>query len=399
MIAPPPGPLAGLRVLELSGSLGHYCGKLFADLGADVVLVEPPGGTPLRREPPSAGAEDDSESIPFQYLNTNKRSLCLDLDQPGDAATLRALAGRADLVIETERPGVQERRGLGWATLSSTHPGLVLTSITPFGQDGPYAGLDGDDLIASALGGLLYLGGYADGEPIRPAGEQAVLAASLFGAVAAMLALTHAELTGQGQHVDVSMMEAVVMGLENAPQLYDLEGVVRHRNGGVQRLAGTGVFACADGLVCLLATGFGGTQHWTKLVAWLEAETGTGLGRFRDPRWSRIDFLVTEAAKAEFSAFFADFCATRAQRDLYHRAQSWRVPLCPVSAPRDVLSDAQLAFRSYFAEVTRADGSVLTMPGAPYRLSRTPWSIRRPAPRLGEHSREVLAEMTAGDAS
>ena len=399
MIAPPPGPLAGLRVLELSGSLGHYCGKLFADLGADVVLVEPPGGTPLRREPPSAGAEDDSESIPFQYLNTNKRSLCLDLDQPGDAATLRALAGRADLVIETERPGVQERRGLGWATLSSTHPGLVLTSITPFGQDGPYAGLDGDDLIASALGGLLYLGGYADGEPIRPAGEQAVLAAGLFGAVAAMLALTHAELTGQGQHVDVSMMEAVVLGLENAPQLYDLEGVVRHRNGGVQRLAGTGVFACADGLVCLLATGFGGTQHWTKLVAWLEAETGTGLGRFRDPRWSRIDFLVTEAAKAEFSAFFADFCATRAQRDLYHRAQSWRVPLCPVSAPRDVLSDAQLAFRSYFAEVTRADGSGLTMPGAPYRLSRTPWSIRRPAPGLGEHSREVLAEMTAGDAS
>ena len=399
MIAPPPGPLAGLRVLELSGSLGHYCGKLFADLGADVVLVEPPGGTPLRREPPSAGAEDDSESIPFQYLNTNKRSLCLDLDQPGDAATLRALAGRADLVIETERPGVQERRGLGWATLSSTHPGLVLTSITPFGQDGPYAGLDGDDLIASALGGLLYLGGYADGEPIRPAGEQAVLAADLFGAVAAMLALTHAELTGQGQHVDVSMMEAVVVGLENAPQFYDLEAVVRHRNGGVQRLAGTGVFACADGLVCLLATGFGGTQHWAKLVAWLEAETGAELGQFQDPRWSRTEFLVTAPAKAEFSEFFAGFCATRAQRDLYHRAQSWRVPLCPVSAPRDVLSDAQLAFRSYFAEVTRADGSVLTMPGAPYRLSRTPWSIRRPAPRLGEHSREVLAEMTAGDAS
>lgn len=399
MIAPPPGPLAGLRVLELSGPLGHYCGKLFADLGADVVLVEPPGGTSSRREPPFTGEGDRSESIPFLYMNTNKRSLCLDLDQPGDAATLRELAWRADLVIETERPGVQERRGLGWAALSSRRPGLVLTSITPFGQDGPYAGLDGDDLIASALGGLLYLGGYADGEPIRPAGEQAVLAAGLFGAVAALLALTHAELTGQGQHVDVSMMEAVVMGLENAPQLYDLEGVVRHRNGGVQRLAGTGVFACADGLVCLLATGFGGTQHWTKLVAWLEAETGAELGRFRDPRWSRTEFLVTEAAKAEFSEFFAGFCATRAQRDLYHRAQSWRVPLCPVAAPRDVMSDEQLRFRGYFAEVTGADGSVLKMPGAPYRLSRTPWSIRRPAPRLGEHSGEVLAEITPGDAS
>ena len=397
--APSPGPLAGLRVLDLSGPLGNYCGKLFADLGADVVLVEPPDGSPLRREPPFTGEGDCSESIPFLYMNTNKRSLCLDLDQPGDAATLRELAWRADLVIETERPGVQDRRGLGWATLSPGHPGLVLASITPFGQDGPYAEMEGDDLIASALGGLLYLGGYADGGPIRPAGEQAVLAAGLFGAVAAMLALTHAELTGQGQHVDVSMMEAVVVGLENAPQFYDLEAVVRRRNGGVQRLAGTGVFACADGLVCLLATGFGGTQHWTKLVDWLAAETGAELGRFRDSRWSRTEFLITEAAKAEFSEFFASFCATRAQRDLYHRAQSWRVPLCPVAAPRDVMSDEQLRFRSYFAEVTGADGSVLKMPGAPYRLSRTPWSLRRPAPRLGEHSGEVLAEITPGDAS
>jgi benzylsuccinate CoA-transferase BbsE subunit len=388
----PPGPLAGLRVLDLSGPLGNYCGKLFADLGADVILVEAPGGTALRGEPPFAGPGEDADSIPFLYMNSGKRSLCLDLDEPRDTAVLRELARRADLVIETEQPGVADERGLGWAALSDGHPELVLASITPFGQDGPYAGREGDDLIATALGGLLYLGGYADGGPIRPAGDQAVLAANLFAAVAAMLALTHAELTGQGQHVDVSMMEAVVMGLENAPQYYDLEGVVRRRNGGVQRLAGTGVFACADGLVCLLATGFGGTQHWASLVAWLEAETGSGLGRFRDLAWSRTEFLVTEDAKAEFSAFFADFCAPRTQRDLYHRAQRWRVPLCPVAAPRDVLADEQLAFRGYFAEVTRPDGSTLVSPGAPYRLSRTPWRIGRSAPRLGEHTAEILAE-------
>ena len=162
------------------GPLGNYCGKLFADLGADVVLVEPPDGTPLRREPPFTGEGDCSEST-HRYMNTNKRSLCLDLDQPGDAATLRELAWRADLVIETQRPGVQDRRGLGWATPSPGHPGLVLVSITPFGQDGPYAELDGDDLIASALGGLLYLGGYADGGPDRPAGEQAVLGPAFSG--------------------------------------------------------------------------------------------------------------------------------------------------------------------------------------------------------------------------
>jgi crotonobetainyl-CoA:carnitine CoA-transferase CaiB-like acyl-CoA transferase len=387
----PPGPLAGLRVLDQSGPLGNYCGKLFADLGADVILVESPDGTPLRHEPPFLGP-GDAESIPFLYMNSGKRSLCLDLEQPTDAAILRELARRADLVVESERPGTAQRRGLGWSALSEGHPELVLTSITPFGQDGPYAGRAGDDLIANALGGLLYLGGYADGGPLRPAGDQAVLAASLFAAVASMLALTHAEITGQGQHVDVSMMEAVVMGLENSPQYYDLEGVVRRRTGGVQRLAGTGVFGCADGLVCLLATGFGGTQHWTKLVTWLEAETGADLGRFRDPDWSRQEFLASEAAKAEFSSFFAEFCRSRTQRCLYLQAQRWRVPLCPVSAPRDVLADEQLAFRRYFAEVTRPDGSVLVMPGAPYRFSLTPWRITRPAPRLGQHTAEILAE-------
>lgn len=390
--ARPPGPLDGIRVLELPGPLGNYCGKLFADLGADVVLVEPPGGSALRRELPFTGQGETAQSIPFRYLNTNKRSICLDTRQHHQAAALRELARRADLMIETEHPGVQDRRGLGWTDLSLVNPALVLTSITPFGLTGPYVGRGCDDLIANALGGLLYLGGYPDSAPIRPAGEQAVVAANLFGAVASMLALTHAELTGQGQHVDVSMMEAVVMGLENAPQYYDLEGVVRLRNGGVQRLAGTGIFRCADGLVCLLATGFGGTQHWAKLIAWLEDESGADLSRFRAAEWSRTEFLATDGAKAEFSAFFTAFTAPLAKQDLYRRAQRRRVPLCPVNTPADVLSDEQLGFRRYFVDVAGQDGTIITMPGAPYRLSRTPWRIRRPAPRLGQHTEEVLAE-------
>jgi benzylsuccinate CoA-transferase BbsE subunit len=373
--------LAGIRVLDLSGPLGNYCGKLFAGLGADVVLLEPPAGTGLRYEPPF---DRHGQSLAFAYANGGKRSAILDLDT--DPEALLHLAEHADLILETEPPGMMARRRLAFGDLCQVNPRLVLTSITPFGQTGPYAGRDGDDLIASALGGMLYLGGYPDTEPIRPAGEQAVAAANLFAAVGAMLALTWAELTGEGQHVDVSMMEAVVMGLENSPQFYDLENVIRRRNGGVRRLAGTGTFACADGYVCLLATGFGGTQHWTKLIAWLEQALGTPLPALHGERWADPGFLVADAAKAVFAELFEPFCAERSTAELYQDAQRWRVPLCPVNAPSGVLKDAQLLARSAFIDL----GDGVLAPGAPYRLSATPWRIDRPAPALGEHHHEIF---------
>jgi len=391
---PEQGALAGLRVLDLSGPLGNYCGKLFAELGADVVLVEPPDGTALRHQPPYAGDQPGLESsLPFRYNNTSKRSLRLDLEHPDGQQVFRELAAGADLVIETDSPGRMAARGLGHGRLSRSNPALVTTSITPFGQTGPYADHEASDLVCLAMGGLLYLGGYADGPPVQAGQQQAYAAANLFGAVASMLALTAAETTREGQHVDVSVQESVVMGLENAAQFQDLEGHVRRRTGGRQWRAGAGVFPCADGYVYLLAGGIGGNRFWPNLIAWLDSEEVPRAAELRGDQWGEREFVEAEENRDLFAEVFLPFARQRTKADLYRDAQRWRVPLCPVSRPTDILRSAQLRHRDYFVSVDGPDGLPAVMPGAPYVLSGTPWRLQGRAPRLGEHSVEVLHEL------
>ncbi|MGH3660597.1 MAG: CaiB/BaiF CoA transferase family protein [Micromonosporaceae bacterium] len=393
----PPQALDGLRVLDLSGHMGNYCGKLFAELGADVILVEPPHGSPLRREPPFADdVEGPERSLPFLYNNTSKRSVCLDLEQASDRETLRRLAGVAGLIIETDKPGAMAARGLGYQELSAHNPGLVMTSITPFGQTGPYAHYQASDLVCLALGGLLSLGGYADGPPVQAAQQQAYAAGNLYGAVASMLALTSADATGQGQHVDVSVQECVVMAMENAAQFQDLEGRTRRRTGGQQMRAGSGVFSCADGHVYMLAGGIGGNRFWANLVKWLTSEGVAQADRLRGPVWADRGYLESEPAHQLFAEIFLPFSAGQSKADLYRDAQRWRVPLCPVNSPGDILQHRQLRDRGYFVETAGLPGTpgdAVLMPGAPYRLSETPWRLRSRAPRLGEHTDEVLREL------
>ena len=380
------GALDGLRVLEIGGALSNYCGKLFAELGADVVLLEPLDGSELRQEPPFA--DDHAESLQFFYRNTSKRSLAVDLDHPDGQDIVRRMVAQADLVLEDRPPGFLAARGLGAADLIGSNPRLVVTSITPFGQVGPYSGFRHSDLVLMAFGGMLWMGGYEDGPPVRAAGEQAYMAGSLFGAVASMIALTHAELQGVGQHVDVSVQEAVAMGLENAAQYYDLEGHIRTRFGGTQREAGFGVFPCADGHVFLLAAGIGGNRFWGNMVSWILQE-GEGGEELEGDRWGDRDFMQTDEAKDTFWRIFTAFAADKTKAQLYHDSQKWRVPLGPINKPSDVVASAQLEARGYFVDV-EAFGRSVTMPGAPYRLSATPWRLSGPAPALGEHTDIVL---------
>jgi benzylsuccinate CoA-transferase BbsE subunit len=398
--ATPPRALDGLRVIDLSGPTGNYCGKLLAELGADVVLVEPPGGTELRgRAPFVPGLDGEPASAAFLYLNTGKRSVCADLQRDDDLPFLRALLSGADLVIETTAPGTLDARGLGWATLAEHNPGLVMTSVTPFGQSGPWSGYAGSDLVCLALGGLLSLTGYGDGAPMQICGEQSHVMANTYAAVASMIALLHAEATGEGQQIDVSVQACVATALENAPQFYDLEGTVRGRPNGTQRHAGTGIYGCRDGYVYLYVGGIASGRFWDRLVSWLSEAGIDGAAELGGERWADRSFLETDEAKEHFAGVFDTLAEGLTKAELYAQAQGRGIPLCPVNGVEDLVASEQLDARGFFAAVTGADGSEHRWPGAPYQLSLTPWQLGGPAPRLGEHDDEVRAALAAGERS
>jgi benzylsuccinate CoA-transferase BbsE subunit len=392
-----PSALAGLRVLDLSGLAGQYCGKQFADLGADVILIEPVMGSPVRRDGPFIDDRAHIEfSLPFAYFNAGKRGMAIDLGRPEGQRILRQLADGADLIIETEKPGTMNDRGLDHTALSVRNPALVMTSVTPFGQTGPYAKYEAEDIVALALGGLLYLGGYPDTSPIAAYGNQAYLAAAQFASVASMMALLSVDTGGEraGQHVDVSIQECVTMGLETAIQYYDLEGTIRKRASGQQIMAGVGVFDCADGQIYLMAGGIASTRFWENLVRWLMDEGVEAAGQMLESTWASHDYLATSEAKAIFSELFAPFARKYTKAWLYQTGQSRRIPVCPINTPRDILTSRQLDYRNFFiSQEHTPSGRKLVVPGAPYRLEATPWHQQRPAPRLGEHTSEILAAL------
>ena len=385
--------LAGLNVIDLSQRFSHYCGKLFADMGADVILVEKPGsGCALRAEAPFIGDRADPEfSIPFFYLNTSKRGVTLDLDHAEGRALFRTLASRADLVIEDRVPGELDALGLGYDTLAKLRPSLVMTSLTPFGRNGPYAHYAADDLTLLAMGGFLNMMGYPDAAPTQAFGNQAYAMGNMFAAVGSMLAVLGAQTSGEGQHVDISIQECVVMALENAAQFYDLEKRVRTRFAGSQRQAGTGIFECADGSVYIFAGGMAAIRFWANLVQWMRDEQVPSYETLDRPEWSDMAFLNSDRAKDAFADMFWVVAKGRTKEALYREAQRRRVPLCPVSTVADVAHNRQLAYRGFFTSVAHAPSERdIVMPGAPFQMSATPNRVRRPAPTLGEHNREVF---------
>jgi crotonobetainyl-CoA:carnitine CoA-transferase CaiB-like acyl-CoA transferase len=387
------GALEGIVVLDIAGGFGNYCGKLFADLGADVILVEPPGGAATRRMAPHRSGRNDAESsLVYQYQNTSKRGIVLDLDGAQGQDAFKQLVRHAHLVIEGERPGVMRGRGLDYPGLRQIRPSLVMASLTAFGQQGPYADWLAQDIVGLALGGMLYLGGYTDTEPMAVFGDQAIAATNVFAAVAALAALYDAEASGQGQHIDVSMQECVVMGMENAVQFYDLEGTIRKRTAGQQRLAGTGVFRCKDGYVYLMAGGIGANRFWSVTTQWLIDEGVQGAQALTDPCWTDQDFLSTDKAKAQFNGVFSGYALARTKRELQDMGRARRIPIAPIRDASDLEHDAQLAHRGYFVDAAASDGAPLRMPGAPYKMAATPWRLARPAPRLGQHTVEVCRE-------
>ncbi|WP_173934310.1 CoA transferase [Chelativorans sp. Marseille-P2723] len=374
--------LEGIRVLDLSDEYSHYAGKLFADLGAEVLLIEKPGGSALRHRPPFLDRIPGRRSAAFESFNTGKRSRVIDLDSPDGWHDFECLVREADLIIEDWPNDVAGRRGLSIDALAVLNPQVVLATLTPFGRTGPYANYAASDLTVLALGGFLTMVGYPDLPPHQLPQRQAIAIGSMFLAVGAMMALFAAQRDKLGQHVDVSMQECVTMATENAVQTFDLTGSVRKRFAGSQRHAGTGLFEVADGYVYLFAGGMAARRFWANIVTWLADEGEPGASALADDRWTDLSFMSSEEAKAEFNAIFAPFVRKRTKAEIYQQGRDRQVPVCPVSSPRDIAENRQMAYRGFFQQVDIAGGT-FRIPGVPFIMSETPGQVSA-APELND---------------
>ena len=383
------GALAGRRVLELADEKGVYCGKLLADMGADVVKVERPGGDRTRAIPPFWRDEPHPDgSLFFLYTNTSKRGVTLDVSRPAGRHLFLRLAAEAHAVIETSAPGRLDALDAGYDELRKHNPAIVLTSITGFGQTGPYRDLAPADIVASALGGSMHVTGEAGDPPVVLAGMQAWMMAATTAAVSTVIAMMHATRTGRGQHVDISAEETMtaVTHVCGAGKYLD-DGIVPSRFGtGLFASVPSGAYRCKDGLVYLMINR---PRHWQALAAWIHETTGNeevldpmfdGPSSSRQPYRELIDLFIAELT----SAFTVE--------EMYREGQRRHLALTPVADALDVARDRHLAARRYFVEIEHGHTGALSYPGAPYRHSATPWRVSRPAPCVGEHNAEVYID-------
>ncbi len=401
----PASALDDVRVLDLTGEMGVYCTRLLADLGADVLRVEPPAGDPIRRkEPFLADRPGPERSLLHQYFNASKRGLTLDITSDVGRDLFRKLVSTADIVVETFAPGYLAGLGLGYDDLVRIKPDIILTSMTGFGQDGPHAAWLSSDLVGVAMSGIMTLAGFPDLPPYRPYPSQGYYCASVDGAVGTLVALTSRDLTGEGQWVEVSMQEALSIAQETAMQTWDMTKTNRKRMGAGFRIGLTGLYECRDGYVYgMIGIGSAGASS-AAFVSWMDEEGMAGdlietgvlakleeAGGFMRGSADAIQRMMELAPTMEkVRGYAAEFMKSHTMHELYEVGQAHGFLLGPANSPKDLVESPQLEARNYFANVEHPElGVTLKMPGVPYRLAESPASIRRRAPLLGEHNDEV----------
>jgi benzylsuccinate CoA-transferase BbsE subunit len=377
------GALAGLRVLDLSTYRAHLAARLLGDLGADVIKVEPPGGDAGRSVGPFVGdAPHPDRSLFFWFYNLNKRSLTLDLGTARGRELMLALARSADVLVESFAPGELAKLGLGWEELHRRNPALVLVSIAPFGQTGPYRDFQADDTVLTALAGMLYVNGCPGRAPVRPLGLQAYHTSSYYGAIAAMTALLARDSTGEGQWVDLSMQEATAAAVEHVAGSYFERGEIEPRRGTLHWSRYFRVGKCRDGYITHCTLG-----DWTSLLEWVKSN-----GKARDldaPEWDDVTYRADHAEHLfdVLDEWVKDYTCD----ELVERAQLLRQPYAIVRRPEALLEDDQLLARGYFVKVEHPElGRTFCYPGAPYRFGATPWRVYRRPPLVGEHTDEII---------
>lgn len=380
--------LSDLKVLDVGHYVaGPFCAKLLADYGAEVVKIERPGdGDGARRLGPfPEDGPHPEKSCLFLHLNTNKRGITLNLKSAEGAAIFKRLVKQADLVIENFAPRVMPSLGLDYPALEKENPGLVMASISNFGQTGPYRDYLATEITGLAMGLHMANEGEPDREPLRFPGHKSQYLAGNHAATVTLGAVFGSRLSGEGQQVDVSIMECMTAPPEGGASLmsYDFSGTAMSRQG--HRREGVypfGIYPCRDGQVYIYGiVGF----FWPRFAAWM------GMPELlEDPRFA------TPPARREhhgdFDAILIPWLMERSRDEAFHSAQAHRIPVTPVYTVDELVKDRQLNARGFFTEVDHPVAGKAVYAGLPFKLPETPSAPQRPAPLLGEHNREVYRE-------
>ncbi|MGH8068094.1 MAG: CaiB/BaiF CoA transferase family protein [Candidatus Entotheonellia bacterium] len=394
-----PGPLAGLRVLELADEKGQFCGKLMADLGADVIKIEPPGGQNIRSVGPFLDDIPHRErSLSFWHYNTSKRGITLNLETPEGRALFLRLVPQADIILETYPPGYLPSLALGHDELSRLHPRLIMCSLTPFGQTGPWRDYQTSDLLQLAAGGQMGCCGYdpedvSDAPPIAPGGGNAWHIGSHFAYIAIMAAVCFRDVTGEGQYIDASIHEACALTTEAAVPTYIYTGKVVQRHTGraaaVEKSEPT-QFVTRDGAwLNTTRSGFNLTPaRLRRLAEWMDK-----YGLAQDLLDEKYQSPATiQANVPHIAAALETFFASIPLEEAWHGGQELGLPWGAIRSMDEILDDQHLLDRSFFTEVSHPElARSYIYPGPAALYSKSPWRISRRAPLIGEHNAEIFS--------
>ena len=376
------GLFQGIRILDLADEKASFCSKLLADLGACVIKIEKPGGDSSRKIGPFWHNVPLPEgSLSFQYSNTNKLGITLNMEHPAGRDVFTELVKRTDTVIETFPPGYLETLGLGYEVFNEINPKVIWVSVTAFGQNGPRCKFKSCDLSASAFGGQMYVSGSPTTSPLKPFGEQSYYTASLYAAIAILLAVRKRVFTWEGDHIDISLQEAVVSTLDHVMVRYFYERVVPQRQGGLHWSRSFCILSCLDGHILITLS-----RQWETLIEWLDSE---GMAEdLKDDKFKEEGYRLGHSD--HIIEVLELWAKTHTTKELFELGQLMSFPWAPVCPPMEVLDNPQLKARQFFIDVDhpQIDAS-LKFPGVPYQFSTFSSDRWKRAPLIGEDNMQI----------
>ncbi len=393
--------LSGCRALDLTDEKGFLCGKILADLGVDVIKVERPGGDSSRGQGPFwHDIPDPEKSLYWFAYNSNKRGITLNIGASDGKEILKELVKTSDFVIESFPPGYLDKSGMGYSSLSRINKGIILVSITPFGQNGPYRDYKDSDIVIMGMSGILYQTGERDGPPVNISMPQACLHAGADAAVGAMIAYYNREMTGEGQHVDVSMQQSAAWFQANAVPYWELGGAILKRAGafraGMSRDVGQRqVWPCKDGYVFFVVIGGRtGAKTLRSMVEWMDSG-GMATDFLRNMDWDNFDmFSVTREVMEQISKPVGEFFMQHTSREILDGAVPRHISIGPLSSMHDLLTDANLRARNFWVDIEHPElETSITYPREFVKSSEKDCSTRFRAPLIGEHNEEIYNKM------